>query len=766
MNNVYSIRYDSQALKSWLSEIKTDAAGALLPAIEDGVFDKFLNTANLLDICLDTEDRSALLPFSKQIKIPAGTPDYSELFGRAPEPIQAVILANVLGHIANPWSLLRTIYRTISIGGVLVVCMPDNGGSRPFTRQILTPAHGKLYTIDRLILQMQTACGANSFRLRFAKDYDNEVEAPREALSATSYTTIAVFEKVRRPKADEEAELINISRIGEYACLPQDSIVVANPKLLLSGGLSISDVKSIIVLKTDHIGDFCMVIPQFVELRSTFPSATITLVCGSWNKELAESLNIFDEIVDCNYHKESEKINGQTEVKKLFLAQMLGEKLNQNEFDLAIDFRTQSDSRHLLRVVNARVRAGVGSRDDFDFLDIALPNLEAFHQNSRRNVPERGNIDWNPTAFLYSSPHSMRDGVAICQPLDEGHFIWGPYQKLNAGSYDGTLNLRLFGPADAERTEIIFDIATNVQVVLEKKYVVTSKESEHEFRFDAYVDLDNVEFRVRLTSRPAAPPSFIFMGIKLKFVSASPFRRVLPIGSVHVAEHITLLLALIRSRLSDAVDTDTIRSRLSRGAAPVVGSAKFVALAPLSNSLLRDWPADEYVDLGRSILRDTMADILLVGSGEQEGELDLMANEIADTGERERISVLVGAHWSEVVARIIGAEATITNNSGIGHLAAILGARSIGIYSASHQVIEWGPLGRGALTLQASVNCGPCGFDTLPECANGHRCLRGVSHVDVLAALRKACGGIFRETLSTPTASKRRSVRQPSLPKK
>ena len=68
-------------------------------------------------------------------------------------------------------------------------------------------------------------------------------------------------------------------------------------------------------------------------------------------------------------------------------------------------------------------------------------------------------------------------------------------------------------------------------------------------------------------------------------VAAQAYNIVLPFG-----EQITMLLALVRSRLTDAIDVAAIRARLLRGSQPVE-DRKYVAIAPLSNSLLRDWPA-------------------------------------------------------------------------------------------------------------------------------------------------------------------------------
>ncbi len=69
----------------------------------------------------------------------------------------------------------------------------------------------------------------------------------------------------------------------------------------------------------------------------------------------------------------------------------------------------------------------------------------------------------------------------------------------------------------------------------------------------------------------------------------------------------------------------------------------------------------------------------------------------------------------------------ICNNSGVAHLAAAHGARTLAIYSASHRPEEWGPRGPRVRVVMAIVPCSPCGHDTLPECPNEHACMRRIT---------------------------------------
>ena len=284
--------------------------------------------------------------------------------------------------------------------------------------------------------------------------------------------------------------------------------------------------------------------------------------------------------------------------------------------------------------------------------------------------------------------------------------------------------------------------AENGTTLFSRKFSVTAEKSQCEFDFDAFVDLSAVEFRLRIVDMPAAPPAFIFLGAKMTFLGATPARRILARASVHISEHITLLLALIRSRLCASVDPAEIRRRLSRSDNADEAPA-YIVIAPYSNSYLRDWPADQYVQLGRAILERTKAKINLLGHGNQKDIVETIAEAIRKSSDGRRVEVATGLGLPEVFNIISSAVTTITNNSGLAHVAAMFGVPSISIYSASHQGVEWGPLGEQSVVVQASVECGPCAYDTLRECLHGQRCMRIISHNDVMQVLERQVQGIF-----------------------
>src|SRR5262245_2949089 len=64
----------------------------------------------------------------------------------------------------------------------------------------------------------------------------------------------------------------------------------------------------------------------------------------------------------------------------MLATQALGDTLAKEVFDIVIDLRVPDDARELITAVPARYRAAVGDISKWPFLDVALPNHEAFNR--------------------------------------------------------------------------------------------------------------------------------------------------------------------------------------------------------------------------------------------------------------------------------------------------------------------------------------------------------------------------------------------------
>lgn len=164
----------------------------------------------------------------------------------------------------------------------------------------------------------------------------------------------------------------------------------------------------ILLIKLDHMGDFILAIPAISKIRAKYPYANIDIVLGSWNKSIAETLHIFNNIYILDYFKKESHKNGSANEKEIFrLTNKLG------EYDIAIDLRRQRDTRFLLSKIKAKIKVGYETFDtEIDNgLSISLPSFQDIqHKLTPLN---KKNISQQMTELVDSLPCDINDFICL-----------------------------------------------------------------------------------------------------------------------------------------------------------------------------------------------------------------------------------------------------------------------------------------------------------------------------------------------------------------
>jgi len=108
------------------------------------------------------------------------------------------------------------------------------------------------------------------------------------------------------------------------------------------------DVRKILVLRVDHIGDVIMSTGIYRHLKKKFPESKVSVLTGIWGKEIIENNPYIDEIIvhNCPWWK---RIRGEEAGYLKWLIKELPEvikKIKKKSFDIGIDLR--GDFRHIL----------------------------------------------------------------------------------------------------------------------------------------------------------------------------------------------------------------------------------------------------------------------------------------------------------------------------------------------------------------------------------------------------------------------------------
>jgi heptosyltransferase-2 len=142
------------------------------------------------------------------------------------------------------------------------------------------------------------------------------------------------------------------------------------------------------------------------------------------------------------------------------------------------------------------------------------------------------------------------------------------------------------------------------------------------------------------------------------------------------------------------------------------------------------WPQGRFAALGRALAeRHPECRILIFGTGKE----DVMADEIR-AGIGETAYNLAGrTSLAEAMGLIRRLRLLVTNDSGLMHVGAALGAPLVAIFGSTNPVAT-GPWSKKASVIQNKVGCGPCLKRT---CPGGFECMQGIGVEEVLSACEK-----------------------------
>jgi heptosyltransferase II len=154
-----------------------------------------------------------------------------------------------------------------------------------------------------------------------------------------------------------------------------------------------------------------------------------------------------------------------------------------------------------------------------------------------------------------------------------------------------------------------------------------------------------------------------------------------------------------------------------------------VALAPGAVGPSKRWPADAYAALSRRLLAEGFAVWIIGGPTEK----SIARTIVGDTAARD----FTGTDLREAILALAAANAAVSNDSGLLHVAAAQGTPAIGIFGPTSPW-HWAPLNPIAATIQADIelDCRPC---HKPVCRlRHHRCMTAISADQVFAVTCRA----------------------------
>jgi heptosyltransferase III len=133
-------------------------------------------------------------------------------------------------------------------------------------------------------------------------------------------------------------------------------------------------------------------------------------------------------------------------------------------------------------------------------------------------------------------------------------------------------------------------------------------------------------------------------------------------------------------------------------------SSHTLALHPGSGSHLKNWPAANWLTLLDDLLRNTSANFLLIAGEAERDRLSMFIDAIPSN----RRQVAFNLPLVDLARRLKTCRAFIGHDSGVTHLAAVLGLESVVLWGPSNEQV-WRPLGKRVHVLRH-----PLGLTSLP----------------------------------------------------
>ena len=130
------------------------------------------------------------------------------------------------------------------------------------------------------------------------------------------------------------------------------------------------EIKNILVIRLDHIGDFVVSLPAIRLLKKVFPLCMVHVLGAPASKAIALSSGAVDSFIEFELFHARSSLGKKDPTNEQISA--LKDELARRKFDLAVDFRKYPDTRGFLLHSRARYLAGFDSMGAFPFLDVSV----------------------------------------------------------------------------------------------------------------------------------------------------------------------------------------------------------------------------------------------------------------------------------------------------------------------------------------------------------------------------------------------------------
>jgi heptosyltransferase-2 len=152
------------------------------------------------------------------------------------------------------------------------------------------------------------------------------------------------------------------------------------------------------------------------------------------------------------------------------------------------------------------------------------------------------------------------------------------------------------------------------------------------------------------------------------------------------------------------------------------GDGPFVGICPGSSSKHKSWGTSRFAELIRIL--GNKHTLMVVGSEHDRSAVDAV---LAEASEYD-VGVCVDQDIGRISAILSLCEVTVSNDSGLMHLAGAVGSRPVAIFGPTSPLLGFAPAAEGSVVLTMGLRCSPCSYHGNKQCRLDRRyCMEGIT---------------------------------------
>lgn len=244
------------------------------------------------------------------------------------------------------------------------------------------------------------------------------------------------------------------------------------------------EIRNILVMRADQLGDLVASIPGIMRLRTLFPGAKLVGLFSGANVDLARSLSVFDDLIVVDFRESMEQRTRTMDWKS---QEELRDRLASYAFDVAIDLSLSTMSRPLLALSGAPFLYGFKDSDwprlsasvNDAYLDPKNQREIATHSTRIVAMIDRLAALFNSSARIIRRNDISRDRLREFGLSDQDRYAvlhtgariifsrWAHYTELAARLYRDTfLKIVIFTDDPDLRLSFPDDIAASDRIII------------------------------------------------------------------------------------------------------------------------------------------------------------------------------------------------------------------------------------------------------------------------------------------------------------